>query len=596
MFDVNLLPDNNSLTPSSSGLFGTGELDKILLNRNALLVGDRTPEMSLMSFPTQLNSEILPRNHSSYAEELVPVKGLEPIELLTGSVINSAVQHAQISMEDFLTSPNLPEDLTLAFGQQINLDQAEGILATLSKSSESLTHLIEILPQAQLNGANAGFDSLNGKIYLAQEFIAENSKNIAMIATAIVEETGHLLDSQINTVDSPGDEGEIFAKLVNGETLSEAEIIALKTENDLTTININGTNLLIEQSLPTTDQAWDIASGDNTRFDGAIWPGEVDERWRTSPELQQVYTNLSTAALGQRYRMTAGYAYDQSYRNGIGTWHAGIDIGASAGTSVRSVLGGRVAWRWSSPTAGAFIGINSSDGRQWVFGHLQGFNGLVDDSPINPGQVIGQVGNQSGAHHLHLEVRTPPFQGTNGGDINQNFILSATMSPLQAFWQARGSTPPPSGSSFRGVADGVANVRSGPGTSNSIVGSLSTGSSRTFDTVARGTTHWDSREQRNDDRWFRIQGTNQWVSAAFVTGNPVFTGTVDTTLNVRSGPGTSFPTVSSLSTGSRQTFDATTVGTTHWDTREGKNENRWFRIQGTDRWASAAFITGNPTY
>lgn len=218
-------------------------------------------------------------------------------------------------------------------------------------------------------------------------------------------------------------------------------------------------------------------------------------------------------------------------------------------------------------------------------------------SSISPGQVIGQVGNQRYAHHLHLEVRTPPFRGTNGGSSDQNFVLSATMSPLQAFWQARGgSNPPPTSSSFRGVADGVVNVRSGPGTSNSIVGSLSTGSSRTFDAVARGTTHWDSREQRNDDRWFRIQGTNQWVSAAFITGNPLFTGTVDTTLNVRSGPGTSNSIVGSLSTGSSQTFDATTVGTTHWDTREGKNENRWFRIQGTDRWVSAAFITGNPTY
>ncbi|MGI0498808.1 hypothetical protein [Limnospira platensis] len=49
-------------------------------------------------------------------------------------------------------------------------------------------------------------------------------------------------------------------------------------------------------------------------------------------------------------------------------------------------------------------------------------------------------------------------------------------------------------------------------------------------------------------------------------------------------------------TGSDRTFDATTVGTTHWDTRERKNENRWFRLQNTNQWVSAANITGDPTY
>nr|WP_317270987.1 SH3 domain-containing protein [Arthrospira sp. PLM2.Bin9] len=90
-------------------------------------------------------------------------------------------------------------------------------------------------------------------------------------------------------------------------------------------------------------------------------------------------------------------------------------------------------------------------------------------------------------------------------------------------------------------------------------------------------------------------GTNQWVSGAFITGNPLFTGAADTTLNIRSGPGTNFSVVGSLSSGSRRTFDATTVGTTHWDTRERKNENRWFRLQNTN-WVSAANITGDPTY
>ena len=42
----------------------------------------------------------------------------------------------------------------------------------------------------------------------------------------------------INKIDSPGDEGEIFANLVQGNLLSEQELQALKSENDTLRIRI----------------------------------------------------------------------------------------------------------------------------------------------------------------------------------------------------------------------------------------------------------------------------------------------------------------------------------------------------------------------
>lgn len=186
--------------------------------------------------------------------------------------------------------------------------------------------------------------------------------------------------------------------------------------------------------LPTNNSDWDRASGDDILFDGNTSNGE------SSAEVKQVFTNLSTAVLGKSYSMTTGYAYDQGYYNYYKKWHAGIDIGAWAGTSVRAPIAGTVAWTSSSASGGAFIGVNSSDGRQWVYGHLQGLGNWRQGSSVSVGQLLGQVGNQSGANHLHLEVRTPPFQGTGGANPDQNFVLNATMSPLQAFWQARGGT------------------------------------------------------------------------------------------------------------------------------------------------------------
>lgn len=214
--------------------------------------------------------------------------------------------------------------------------------------------------------------------------------------------------------------------------------------------------------LPTTTSEWDRASGDDILFDGNTSNGE------SSAEVKQVYSNLSTAVLGKFYKMTAGYAYDQSYYNWLKRWHAGIDFGAPAGTSVRSALGGTVAWTSYDSTGGAFLGINSSDGRQWVYGHLQGVGSWKQGSSVSAGQLLGQVGNQSGANHLHLEVETGlAYGGTNGSNSNQTFILNATVSPLQAFWQARGGTTPPSGNT---PTSGNDNLTGGAG--NDVINSL----------------------------------------------------------------------------------------------------------------------------
>ena len=55
-----------------------------------------------------------------------------------------------------------------------------------------------------------------------------------------------------------------------------------------------------------SDQQWDEYSGDNTRFDGTVWTTGLcreteDERSKTPPEIAQLYTNLSKAAVGARY-------------------------------------------------------------------------------------------------------------------------------------------------------------------------------------------------------------------------------------------------------------------------------------------------------
>ena len=193
-----------------------------------------------------------------------------------------------------------------------------------------------------------------------------------------------------------------------------------------------------------SDDKWDEYSGDNTRFDPQSYDNGVDERSKTPLEISQVYTNLSTATLGKRYQMTAGYLYDKSYYSGYGKWHTAIDFGAPAGTSVKALGSGTVAWidKKDASTNGVFIAVNDDkDGKQWIYGHLQNSGNFSEESRINLGQVIGQVGSQ--ANHLHLEVRTSPFK--NADKKNQGSVRDTTMSPLQAFWlkSGNGTNPNP---------------------------------------------------------------------------------------------------------------------------------------------------------
>ena len=56
----------------------------------------------------------------------------------------------------------------------------------------------------------------------------------------LAEEMGHALDVRLNTSDAAGDEGDIFSKLVHGETISASQLAEMKADNDHGVIEING--------------------------------------------------------------------------------------------------------------------------------------------------------------------------------------------------------------------------------------------------------------------------------------------------------------------------------------------------------------------
>lgn len=478
---------------------------------------------------------------------------------LTGSALEQARGIATSYLKNFASTADFSQQMKLAFGENIDLAAAQIIVQSAASNYSNNLPPITVVSSSEINNANGAFDTLNGQIYLSKEYIQQNAKNHEAIAAVLLEEIGHFIDSQINATDAAGDEGEIFSSVVRGKELSQPEIFALKTEDDSATVTIGGKTVFIEQASPSDFQI-NLNSSNYSRSGNKF---------------------VAANGTGGTYLWCTDFAFGRALEKGLIQNYSGLG---------NRISGHAGAWDDQAGTwgrqarANSFVVWDPNQGGAGSVGHV----GFVERVNSNGSFVISEA--NFGTARMSFTSRTIN-PGTNAFNSAKFVYLSGNSGG------GNGGNPGQNLSSvFRGTSDGQLNVRSGPGTNNSIVGSLSLNSSRNFDAVARSTTVWDAREQRNDDRWFRIQGTNQWVSAAFITGNPLFNGTADTVVNVRSGPGTNFPVVGSLAANNSRTFDATTVGTTHWDPREGKNENRWFRLQNTDQWVSGAFISGNPSY
>ncbi|PAX51263.1 peptidoglycan DD-metalloendopeptidase family protein [Brunnivagina elsteri] len=85
----------------------------------------------------------------------------------------------------------------------------------------------------------------------------------------------------------------------------------------------------------------------------------------------------------------------------------------------------------------SFIAVEDTNGRVWVYGHLQSLGQWKANAPVKVGDQIGTVGNQLGSNaHFHLAVGTKAYGGSVAGGTEVN-VRNATVSPLQAYWEWR---------------------------------------------------------------------------------------------------------------------------------------------------------------
>ena len=159
----------------------------------------------------------------------------------SAALLESAKDLAQSQLQVFAQSQDFNDRIASAFGQGRDVNKLRDIWLTGKISFPA----IEIRSKSDLGGAYGAFSQETGKIYLAQQLINTNSK--ALISSVLLEEYGHFVDTQVNVVDSAGDEGEIFSWIVQGEVFEPEQLRELMSQDDSAIINLDGVLTLIEQ-------------------------------------------------------------------------------------------------------------------------------------------------------------------------------------------------------------------------------------------------------------------------------------------------------------------------------------------------------------
>ena len=106
---------------------------------------------------------------------------------------------------------------------------------------------IVLLPASSMPGAAGAYAISTGTIYLNQDWLATASDE--WVLAVLTEELGHHLDGLLNCSDTPGDEGELFAALLQSDGVISAEQRQrLLTENDQGSVQVEGQALAVENA------------------------------------------------------------------------------------------------------------------------------------------------------------------------------------------------------------------------------------------------------------------------------------------------------------------------------------------------------------
>ncbi|MFN9923151.1 MAG: hypothetical protein ACK55H_03910, partial [Cyanobacteriota bacterium] len=129
---------------------------------------------------------------------------------------------------------------------------AASSLQQLLSSGSELGIQVKSLDGADMNGAMGAYSStgVDGMpvIYINTSLLSEGA-DPELLQRVLLEEIGHHFDILLNgSVDTAGDEGELFADLISGDTLTLDQQSTITTQSDAGTVLVDGQTVAVEQA------------------------------------------------------------------------------------------------------------------------------------------------------------------------------------------------------------------------------------------------------------------------------------------------------------------------------------------------------------
>ena len=176
-------------------------------------------------------------------------------------------------------------------------------------------------------GIAGAYSGSTGVIYLSNTVAFNGTGGLVLL-----ELYGHHIDYLINATDSPGDEGEYFAREVLGEHLTSAEINDILTENDHGTIIVDGQTVEVEFLFGWFTNALSAAWNGVKSGAGWVWSGATTAGDAIGRAAEATWDSIDTLANW----VATGAEY---YANGLEDFlHRDLIAGYQALNSIVDVL------------------------------------------------------------------------------------------------------------------------------------------------------------------------------------------------------------------------------------------------------------------
>ncbi|CBL44700.1 Hypothetical protein HDN1F_11170 [gamma proteobacterium HdN1] len=161
---------------------------------------------------------------------------LPPTEWDAGSLFKSQFGDIAADKERF------HKMMRAIFSSRYDAEKAESMRLRAAAGDYSFMPSVKFLDNETIQGGVAAYSKDDNVIYLNSAY----RDNPEMLESYFVEEAGHFLDEALNLLDTDGDEGELFRRVMAGEALSQAEIDSIRGENDHGTLKIEGRDVAVE--------------------------------------------------------------------------------------------------------------------------------------------------------------------------------------------------------------------------------------------------------------------------------------------------------------------------------------------------------------